>query len=165
MSKYLLRFENLLLLAYIFVFWGFDLYLLMQGVEPFRYDSFYALHLEVFAVFLLLPLIPYFFYARLRRKEVKNPRLSNFYFPVSLLLIIVLTLIMRLEMSTVLLNLRDSYKAVGPFYRQSDLTINLFNCLLIAYLLLQIFFIVDSFRMIRKSRKMREELINNIGKE
>ena len=165
MSKYLLRFENLLLLTYVFFFWGFDLYLLVQGVDTSRYESFYRFHLEVFAVFLLLPVIPYFFYYRLRRKEVRSSAISNFYFPVSLLLIIILTIIMRLEMSIVLLNLTDSHKISGGYYSQSDFTMNLFNGLLIGYLILQIIFILDSFRMIRNSMMMRQDVINNIGKE
>ncbi len=158
------RFENVLLLVASVAFWGFDVYLVTIDVNSLKYQGFPKTHAILCAVLTLFLFLPYFFYYRLKRHQIKNNRVNNIYFPLTILLIILLVINARITISPRYLASIDYFNVLRNTELDSSVSMTLFFWIIGAYMFLQLLFSIDSLCMIRKQRMENIDMINNIGR-
>ncbi|MDP4261932.1 MAG: hypothetical protein Q8941_05320 [Bacteroidota bacterium] len=165
MIRKLSRFENLWVLIPVIVLWACDLYVISCGipVSILDDDGYWLVQFQLTGFLLILLIVPFYFYYRLRKNDVNNRRITNLYFPFGLFLVTLLVIAVQLTIASSFFGIYIltrgmpvlSYLA-GPLHDVS-------SWLLLAYVLLQIAFSTDAVHMIRRNRAAKPEMVEKLG--
>jgi len=154
-----------LLLVPVLVFWILNFYLgsiLPQNV--FIRPAYYKMSVFLSMIIIVMSAIPFYFYYRIRKNDVTGTRLTNFYFPLSMVLMVFF--VVTVFLIIVSLNYGSTVYVDLVGFRTDSRTIDsIFGLLLIIYPLVQVIFIIDSIYMIKRYRQRRKQLIEQIGQD
>jgi hypothetical protein len=166
MRKYFFRYENLLPMLTLLFFWGFDLYLVALNQRTiFSKPQYVSISLKLVSIFLILSLIPYYFYLRIRRNVIIGTRLTAFYFPFSIFLLFVSILCQRFLFALLFFPPKIYLRISGGVWTNHYILNTVSEWAVVIYLLLQIVFIIDTISTLRRYRRERQQLIEQIGKD